>query len=124
MASLIADIEAQIAAAKTESIRQSVGKVREIGDGVARVDDEVLVVTAEDACSEAVVPVVRNVGDPEVPPRELALRRIEIVVRRIHWAGRLRDDRRARMDALATRRLVDRAGAQPRTRAGYLAPRG
>jgi F-type H+/Na+-transporting ATPase subunit alpha len=38
MASLIADIEAQIATAKTESIRQNVGKVREIGDGVARVE--------------------------------------------------------------------------------------
>ena len=38
MASLIADIEAQIASAKTASIKQNVGKVREIGDGVARVE--------------------------------------------------------------------------------------
>jgi F-type H+-transporting ATPase subunit alpha len=44
MTSLIAEIEAQIAAAKTAVIRQNIGKVREIGDGVARVEglDEVM----------------------------------------------------------------------------------
>jgi F-type H+-transporting ATPase subunit alpha len=38
MTSLIAEIEAQIATAKTAVIKQNVGKVREIGDGVARVE--------------------------------------------------------------------------------------
>src|SRR6186997_2503394 len=38
MANLIQDIEAQIAGAKTATIRKSVGVIREIGDGVARVE--------------------------------------------------------------------------------------
>jgi F-type H+-transporting ATPase subunit alpha len=38
MANLIQDIEAQIAGAKTATIKQSVGVIREIGDGVARVE--------------------------------------------------------------------------------------
>src|SRR4026208_2411747 len=38
MASLIEDIEAQIAGAKTATIKRSVGVIREIGDGVARVE--------------------------------------------------------------------------------------
>src|SRR5437667_11385363 len=38
MANLIEDIEAQIAGAKTAAIRRSVGVIREIGDGVARVE--------------------------------------------------------------------------------------
>jgi len=38
MANLIQDIEAQIAGAKTASLKQSVGVIREIGDGVARVE--------------------------------------------------------------------------------------
>jgi F-type H+-transporting ATPase subunit alpha len=38
MANLIAEIEAQIAGAKTESVKQSVGTIREVGDGVARVE--------------------------------------------------------------------------------------
>jgi F-type H+-transporting ATPase subunit alpha len=38
MSSLVADIEAQIAGAKTVITRQSVGIIREIGDGVARVE--------------------------------------------------------------------------------------
>ncbi len=38
MANLIQDIEAQIAGAKTATIKQSIGVIREIGDGVARVE--------------------------------------------------------------------------------------
>jgi F-type H+/Na+-transporting ATPase subunit alpha len=38
MASLIQEIEAQIAGAKAASIKRSVGVIREIGDGVARVE--------------------------------------------------------------------------------------
>ena len=38
MASLIQDIEAQIAGAKTATIKRSIGIIREIGDGVARVE--------------------------------------------------------------------------------------
>jgi len=38
MSSLLQDIEAQIAAVKTATSRQNVGVVREIGDGVARVE--------------------------------------------------------------------------------------
>src|SRR5580765_7596138 len=38
MASLIEDIEAQIAGAKTATIKRSIGVIREIGDGVARVE--------------------------------------------------------------------------------------
>jgi F-type H+-transporting ATPase subunit alpha len=38
MADLVRDIEAQIAGAKSEITRQSVGIIREIGDGVARVE--------------------------------------------------------------------------------------
>src|SRR6186997_2049334 len=38
MANLIQDIEAQIAGAKTATLKQSVGVIREIGDGVARVE--------------------------------------------------------------------------------------
>ena len=38
MANLIAEIEAQIAGAKAESVKQTVGTIREIGDGVARVE--------------------------------------------------------------------------------------
>jgi F-type H+-transporting ATPase subunit alpha len=38
MASLIQDIEAQIAGAKTATIKRSIGVIREIGDGVARVE--------------------------------------------------------------------------------------
>ena len=38
MANLIQDIEAQIAGAKTTTLKQSVGVIREIGDGVARVE--------------------------------------------------------------------------------------
>src|SRR5580765_1651171 len=38
MPNLIQDIEAQIAGAKTATLRQSVGVIREIGDGVARVE--------------------------------------------------------------------------------------
>jgi len=38
MSSLLQDIEAQIAAVKTTTSRQNVGVVREIGDGVARVE--------------------------------------------------------------------------------------
>ena len=38
MSSLVTDIEAQIAGAKTGITRQSVGIIREIGDGVARVE--------------------------------------------------------------------------------------
>ena len=38
MANLIQDIEAQIAGAKTAAIKQNVGVIREIGDGVARIE--------------------------------------------------------------------------------------
>jgi F-type H+/Na+-transporting ATPase subunit alpha len=38
MTTLLQDIEAQIAAAKTATIKRSVGVIREIGDGVARVE--------------------------------------------------------------------------------------
>src|SRR4249919_124277 len=38
MANLIQDLEAQIAGAKTATLKQSVGVIREIGDGVARVE--------------------------------------------------------------------------------------
>ena len=38
MANLIQDIEAQIAGAKTATLKQNVGVIREIGDGVARVE--------------------------------------------------------------------------------------
>src|SRR5258708_38749266 len=38
MTSLIYDIETQIAGAKAATLRQSVGVIREIGDGVARVE--------------------------------------------------------------------------------------
>ena len=38
MANLIQDIEAQIAGAKTATLKRSVGVIREIGDGVARVE--------------------------------------------------------------------------------------
>jgi F-type H+-transporting ATPase subunit alpha len=38
MANLIAELEAQIAGAKAESVKQNVGVIREIGDGVARVE--------------------------------------------------------------------------------------
>src|SRR6185295_16851747 len=38
MANLIQEIEAQISGAKTATIKQSVGVIREIGDGVARVE--------------------------------------------------------------------------------------
>jgi F-type H+-transporting ATPase subunit alpha len=38
MASLIQDIEAQITGAKTATIKRSIGVIREIGDGVARVE--------------------------------------------------------------------------------------
>jgi F-type H+-transporting ATPase subunit alpha len=38
MANLIDEIEAQLVAAKTESVKQNVGTIREIGDGVARVE--------------------------------------------------------------------------------------
>src|SRR5580765_8375385 len=38
MASLIEDIEAQIAGAKTATIKRNIGVIREIGDGVARVE--------------------------------------------------------------------------------------
>src|SRR4026208_724279 len=38
MASLIEDIEAQIAGAKTATIKRNVGVIREIGDRVARVE--------------------------------------------------------------------------------------
>ena len=38
MANLIQDIEAQIAGAKADLTKQSVGVIREIGDGVARVE--------------------------------------------------------------------------------------
>src|SRR5712672_532959 len=38
MTSLIYDIETQIAGAKAATLRQSIGVIREIGDGVARVE--------------------------------------------------------------------------------------
>ena len=38
MADLVRDIEAQIAGAKAAFTKQSVGTIREIGDGVARVE--------------------------------------------------------------------------------------
>ncbi len=38
MANLIQEIEAQIAGAKTATLKQSIGVIREIGDGVARVE--------------------------------------------------------------------------------------
>src|SRR4026208_1703306 len=38
MASLIEDIEAQIAGAKTATIKRNIGVIREIGDGVAKVE--------------------------------------------------------------------------------------
>src|SRR6187200_3711992 len=38
MADLVRDIEAQIAGAKAATAKQSVGTIREIGDGVARVE--------------------------------------------------------------------------------------
>jgi F-type H+-transporting ATPase subunit alpha len=38
MANLIAELEAQIAGAKAESVKQNIGIIREIGDGVARVE--------------------------------------------------------------------------------------
>ena len=38
MADLLQEIEAQIAAVKTTAAKQSVGVIREIGDGVARVE--------------------------------------------------------------------------------------
>src|SRR6188474_1176222 len=38
MANLIQDIEAQIAGAKAKAVKQNVGVIREIGDGVARVE--------------------------------------------------------------------------------------
>src|SRR3954462_14552142 len=38
MASLLQEIEAQIAGARAAAIKQSVGVIREIGDGVARVE--------------------------------------------------------------------------------------
>src|SRR4029077_4739319 len=38
MPNLIQDIEAKIAGAKTATLKQSVGVIREIGDGVARVE--------------------------------------------------------------------------------------
>src|SRR3954463_14075517 len=38
MANLILDIEAQIAGAKSATIKQNIGVIREIGDGVARVE--------------------------------------------------------------------------------------
>src|SRR6185295_4004029 len=38
MANLIQEIEAQISGAKTATIRKNVGVIREIGDGVARVE--------------------------------------------------------------------------------------
>ena len=57
------------------------------------VDLHVLVVAAEDPRPEAVVQVVRSVGDTEVPEWERVLRWIEIVVRRIYRTRWLRDDR-------------------------------
>jgi len=38
MSSLLSEIEAQIAGAKTGITRQSIGVIREVGDGVARVE--------------------------------------------------------------------------------------
>ena len=38
MANLIEDIEAQIAGAKAQAVKQNVGVIREVGDGVARVE--------------------------------------------------------------------------------------
>src|SRR5512138_3349656 len=38
MSNLLQEIEAQIAGAKTATVRQNVGVVREIGDGVAKVE--------------------------------------------------------------------------------------
>ena len=38
MADLLREIEAQIAGAKAETVRQNVGTIREIGDGVARIE--------------------------------------------------------------------------------------
>src|SRR4026207_359469 len=38
MANLIEEIEAQIAGAKAKAVKQNVGVIREIGDGVARVE--------------------------------------------------------------------------------------
>ena len=38
MADLVQEIEAQIAGAKAAAARQSVGVIREIGDGVAKVE--------------------------------------------------------------------------------------
>src|SRR5688572_20460023 len=38
MANLLADLEAQIAGAKATSVKQNIGVIREIGDGVAKVE--------------------------------------------------------------------------------------
>ena len=38
MANLIQDIEAQIAGAKATAVKQNIGVIREIGDGVAKVE--------------------------------------------------------------------------------------
>ena len=38
MASLLQEIEAQISGAKSVAIKRSIGVIREIGDGVARVE--------------------------------------------------------------------------------------
>src|SRR5688500_10261530 len=38
MANLLEEIEAQISGAKSTAVRQSIGVIREIGDGVARVE--------------------------------------------------------------------------------------
>jgi F-type H+/Na+-transporting ATPase subunit alpha len=38
MADLLKEIEAQIAGAKTAAVRQNVGTIREIGDGVAKIE--------------------------------------------------------------------------------------
>ena len=45
MADLVQEIEAQIAGAKTAAAKQNVGVIREIGDGVAKVEG------LSDACS-------------------------------------------------------------------------
>ena len=38
MADLLTEIEAQIAGARTSALKQNVGVIREIGDGVARIE--------------------------------------------------------------------------------------
>ena len=38
MSNLLQEIEAQISGAKTATTKQNVGTVREIGDGVAKID--------------------------------------------------------------------------------------